>query len=328
MTAAEIATMGVERSGIPPETMAETILIAEDDPMFRRILQRWLESWGFGVSVAESGTEAWGILRGENPPQMMILDWVMPGMDGLELCRRTRAQAGPHQYILLVTARDRTLDVVRGLDAGADDYLTKPFDKAELHARLRVGRRMITLQRELLRAQEELRFQATHDPLTGLWNRAALLDRMGVELERTRRTQSPLGILMLDVDHFKRVNDTHGHLVGDAALIEIAQRIAIATRGYDVIGRYGGEEFLILLPGCDERQTERSADRIRAAISAEPFAVGGQSIPLTVSIGATVAPESGDSQMEILALADQALYDAKAAGRNCTVLNSARPELA
>jgi diguanylate cyclase (GGDEF)-like protein len=305
----------------------ETILIAEDDPMFRRILQRWLESWGFSVLVANDGAQAWDILRSQDPPSMMILDWVMPGMDGLELCRRTRAsRCGPYQYILLVTARDRIPDVVRGLDAGADDYLTKPFDKNELHARLRVGRRMLALQRDLLSAQEKLRFQATHDALTGLWNRGALLDLLQTEIERTLRTRSSLGVLMLDVDHFKRVNDTHGHLAGDAVLREIAQRVAQSTRAYDVIGRYGGEEFLVLLPTCDVAQTEASAERIRAAIAAQPFAAGGAQIPLTVSIGATVAPACGHSESEILSVADLALYDAKSAGRNRSVVHLGHPE--
>lgn len=300
----------------------ETVLIAEDDPTIRRILQQWLESWGFGVMVVDDGNRAWEILCQDQPPELMILDWVMPGIDGLELCRRTRARLGPYQYILLVTARDQTHDVVRGLDAGADDYLTKPFDKSELHARLRVGRRILSLQRNLISAQETLRFQATHDALTGLWNRGALLDLLHSEMERTLRTHASMGILMLDVDHFKPVNDTFGHPAGDAVLQEVARRIQRATRPYDIVGRYGGEEFMVILPSCDREQTLNGAERIRVAVEAATFAVGGREIRLTTSIGATVAPDFATSEAEILSLADLALYQAKSEGRNRVLLKT------
>lgn len=185
---------------------------------------------------------------------------------------------------------------------------------------------VLSLQRDLLTAQEKLRHQATHDVLTGLWNRRALLEHLETELARCLRTRASVGILMLDVDHFKPVNDTLGHLAGDEVLKEIAQRLTQATRSYDLVGRYGGEEFLIVLPTCDRRQTEASAERIRHAISSTPFQAAGTAVTLTVSIGATVAPECARTETEILSLADLALYQAKSAGRNCTVLRTSFAE--
>lgn len=302
-----------------PESNCDRVLVAEDDPMFRKILKSWLENWGYGVIVAEDGTVAWNILQQERPPELLILDWVMPGIDGLELCRRIRErQTTPYQYILLVTAKDDAEDVVTGLEAGADDYLTKPFDRSELRARLRVGRRILTLQKGLIQAREELRFQATHDVLTGIWNRGALLDLLQREIERARRSQSPTGLLMLDLDHFKTVNDTYGHLAGDVVLREVARRISEVVRSYDLVGRYGGEEFLVVLPGCDKDRALQSAERIRSVIAEHPVLAAGAEILVTASIGVTVTTVSTVAEKEILAIADTALYQAKSAGRNCT----------
>ena len=296
------------------------ILIAEDDPMFRRILKSWLETWGYQVTVAEDGEQAWNILQQETQPELLILDWVMPGVDGAELCSRIRNRKEiAYQYILLVTARDNTEDVVTGLEAGADDYLTKPFERSELRARLRVGKRILTLQDGLIRAREELRFQATHDALTGIWNRGALLDLLQREIERASRSQGSTGVLMLDLDHFKQVNDTYGHLVGDEVLREVSRRVIEVIRSYDFVGRHGGEEFLVVLPGCDRTQALQSAERIRSAVAAQPVLADGFKIPVTISVGATSATSSTLAK-ETLAVADAALYQSKNAGRNCATL--------
>ncbi len=289
--------------------------------MFRRILQSWLQNWGHEVLIAENGARAWDILQQEQPPELLILDWIMPEVDGTELCRRIRGQQrSRYQYILLVTGKNDRQDVVRGLDARADDYLTKPFDRDELRARLRVGKRILDLQDSLIHAREELRFQATHDVLTGLWNRGALMELLNHELDRSRRANAPTAVLMLDLDHFKRINDTYGHLAGDAVLKEAAQRLTRAIRSYDCAGRYGGEEFLVVLPGCDRGQTQNTAERIRSEIGGSPVLAAGAKISFTASIGATVADGGSCSPAEILAAADTALYEAKNAGRDRTVL--------
>ncbi len=239
-----------------PGSSCDRVLVAEDDAMFRRILQSWLETWGYRVTLAEDGAQAWKTLQQEPPPQLLILDWMMPKTDGVELCRKVREQnRAPYQYILLATAKDGKQDLVKGLEAGADDYLTKPFDKSELRARLKACNRILTLQDSQLQAQEQLLFQATHDLLTGVWSRGAILETLRRELERAGRSLTATGLLMLDIDHFKAINDTYGHLIGDEVLKQVTQRIVHAVRGYDSVGRYGGEEFLIVLarlqPGPD-----------------------------------------------------------------------------
>jgi two-component system, cell cycle response regulator len=298
-----------------------TVLIAEDDAVCRKILQTWLQSWGYQVIVADDGAKAWDILQQENAPKLLILDWVMPEIDGTELCRRVRErQQVPYQYILLVTANDDKQDVVRGLEAGADDYLTKPFDANELRARMRVGIRILALQEDLIQTREELRFQATHDALTGIWSRGAVLDLLQRELERAVRPQTPTAILMLDVDHFKKINDTYGHLAGDVVLKEVTHRMSQLVRSYDLVGRYGGEEFLIVLPNCDNNHIRQSAERIRLVVASTPILATGSEISVTISIGATVVTPGTTLAEKMLATADAALYRAKNGGRNCTVV--------
>jgi two-component system, cell cycle response regulator len=298
------------------------VLVAEDDAMFRRILQTWLENWGYEVTLAEDGAKAWEILQSAIPPQLLILDWMMPAIHGVEICRRVREQnRSPYQYILLATAKDAKQDLVQGLEAGADDYLTKPFDKSELRARLRACNRILTLQDGQIQAQELLRFQATHDLLTGIWNRGAILDTLRRELDRAARSETSTGIMMLDIDHFKAVNDTYGHLAGDRVLVEVTQRILKAVRAYDSVGRYGGEEFLVVLPGCTREQINQGSERIRSAVDSGPIQLDGETIPVTVSIGAAVSTQDAISKTKLLAAADAALYRAKEIGRNRAVLS-------
>ena len=262
-----------------------TVLIAEDDPIFRRILESWFKRWDYRVTAVENGLAAWDVLEKEDAPQLAILDWMMPGMDGIEVCRRIRScHHGPYRYVLFLTAKDDKQDVVAGLEAGADDYLTKPFDVDELRARVRAGKRILDLQEALIRAKEELQFEAAHDRLTGIWNRGAILDLLKRE-ERRRRSGESLGIIMVDVDFFKKVNDTYGHLVGDAVLREVGSRLASALRSYDSVGRYGGEEFLIVVPGCDALNLRVTAERLRQKIADEPISTTAGPVPVTISLG-------------------------------------------
>jgi len=302
----------------------DSVLIAEDDPIFRHILENWLEKWHYQVTATGNGCDAWDALQTPEAPQMVILDWMMPGMDGIEVCHKIRSQGrGPYRYVLLLTARDEREDVVTGLDAGADDYLTKPFDAEELRARVRAGRRILELQQALLQARDALQFEAAHDPLTVLWNRRAILGFLEREIERQQRNGIPLAVMMADVDHFKRVNDTHGHLVGDEVLREVTRRLTSSLRSYDLVGRYGGEEFLIILPGCNPADLAVSAERLRSAIADCPFETSAGSIPVTLSLGCVSTPENSEVFEDCESLvrqADTALYAAKAGGRNRVVV--------
>jgi two-component system cell cycle response regulator len=303
-----------------PGSACDRVLIAEDDAMFRAILRSWLESWGYETTVADNGAQAWRILQEERAPQLLILDWMMPELSGLELCRLIRERnSSPYQYILLATGRDNKEDLIRGLDSGADDYLSKPFDRNELRARLRTGGRILTLQEEQHKARIELEFQATHDGLTGIWNRRAILDLLRRELNVARRSHRQIGIMMLDVDHFKQVNDFHGHLAGDAVLKEVALRIQAAVGSYDLAGRYGGEEFLVVAPDCDSGEVGSCAERIRSAMADDPILTDGLQIAVTISIGTTILDARFDTERTALAAADSALYEAKKTGRNRVV---------
>jgi two-component system cell cycle response regulator len=294
------------------------VLAAEDNPVFRTMLTNMLTKWGYQPVLAKDGNQAWEALQSADGPQLAILDWMMPGLNGIEICRGIRAASQErYVYILLLTARTDAQDLVEGMEAGADDYVTKPFQAHELRVRLRAGRRIIELQQELLAAREALRVQATHDGLTGLLNRSAILDVLRKELSRAHREGHPLSLLMVDLDRFKQVNDTHGHVAGDAVLREAAARMKSAIRSYDSVGRCGGEEFLIVLPGCDGDSAFTQAERVRESIAASPMASGPILLPVTCSIGtASRLHPTSDDRDGLLRESDLALYRAKDGGRN------------
>ncbi len=296
------------------------VLIAEDDTVTRLILKNWLQRWGYEVVVVDNGNDAWKVLEQGHPPELVIVDWSMPGIDGIELCRRLRDQSRSYyHYILMVTARTDESDLVHALESGADDCLAKPFGEPELRARLLVANRILALQNELIHAREELRAQAMRDGLTGLWNRTAFLDLFKRELERAKRVNGRTGLLLLDLDNFKQVNDTYGHLAGDLVLKEAARRLCHNVRSYDFVGRYGGEEFFIALPGSGSEQLCRRAEAIRTAICSEPFRTPQGDVPISMSIGVAAAESGEGAANDMLAVADVGLYKAKDSGRNRSV---------
>jgi two-component system cell cycle response regulator len=295
------------------------VLIADDESMSRLLLQKTLERAGYDVVAVENGRQASDLLRTMDGPRLALLDWVMPELDGPGVCREVRKnKEHSYVYMVLLTSREAKEDVVEGLESGADDYLTKPFDPEELKARLRTGMRILNLEDRLVEARENMRFQATHDGLTSLWNRGMIVELLERELARSHREHTSTAILLCDLDHFKKVNDTHGHPAGDDVLRETAKRLFSSVRSYDFVGRYGGEEFLVILSNCNPAYGFARAEEIRKAIGQRPVPTSSGPISITLSLGLLLSNEWGKLPAEeLLREADAALYAAKAAGRNC-----------
>ncbi len=294
-------------------------LLVEDSAVYRKMITGYLSDWGYQVTVAKDGMEAWKLLQSGDPPKLLVADWMLPGMDGVELCRKLRQELPPDSYVytILLTGKCAREDLLEAMAAGVDDYLTKPFDELELQARLQVGKRILGLQQELVSAREAMRHAATHDALTGLMNRKETLAFLSAQLARAKRECTPCSVIMADIDHFKRVNDSLGHLFGDEVLKEIAARLAASLRVYDGVGRYGGEEFVLILPGCDLESALQRADEIRMLVCSQPVVSHDKQTAVTISMGVAVADISGVSQIPaLLQQADDGLYAAKSAGRN------------
>lgn len=301
------------------------ILIADDEALSRRLLERTLDRAGYEVVAVENGKQALEHLCKPEGPRLALLDWVMPELDGPGVCRAVRTRSEQtYVYMVLLTSKGSKEETVLGLESGADDYLTKPFNAEELRARLRVGERILLLEDRLVEARENMRFRATHDQLTSLLNRGAIMDLLTRELHRSLREQKSTAILLGDVDHFKRVNDTLGHVVGDEVLMEIANRLLASVRSYDFVGRYGGEEFLVVLNNCDPAFAPVRAEEIRKSISNRVIQTAKGPLTLTMSLGLLLSSEWEMKPVEeLLHQADTALYEAKAAGRDC--LRKAKP---
>jgi len=298
------------------------ILIAEDDQISSKILEKNLTDWGYQAVLARSGEEAWDSLK-DPELRMAILDWMMPGMDGIEICRKIRRRKKfNYTYIILLSAKDRRQDIIAGLSSGADDYMTKPVNFLELKARLQTGRRIVDLEDKLLLIQNQLKDLASRDSLTKLWNRAEIAKFLREELERGQREQKPTGVIMVDIDYFKKINDFYGHHIGDKAILFIVSRLKKKVRKSDKIGRYGGDELIIILPNCGCHEITFVAERLRAAVAQRGIKTEVDTIPLTISVGCASSERFPLSTAErLIKLSDEALLKAKKRGRNCVYID-------
>jgi two-component system, cell cycle response regulator len=294
-----------------------SVLVADDSPVYRKLVEHALAEDSCSVSFASSGHQAIEILEREHP-DLVVTDWMMPDLTGIELCQRIRTNAeSAYTYVIILTSNAEKENVVKGLSAGADDYLTKPFDRNELLARVHVGRRLIDLHRQIEAKNKLLEELALTDPLTGLPNRRAIEDWSARQLSGAARHGFPMWVVLMDLDHFKNVNDTYGHDAGDTVLKKFGEVLRANTRLSDISGRIGGEEFLLVLTHADESSVVVVLDRIRKQLAAERFEWNGSVINVTSSFG--VAGFSGKKAPEfkqLLKQADAALYRAKDLGRN------------
>lgn len=286
-------------------------LVADDDPVSLLWLETLLTNWGYQVIALNNGLKAYAALAQGDQPQLAILDWMMPGLDGFEICRRIKQDSRLHyHYLIMLTGKSSTDDIVAALQAGADDFVAKPFKPEELQVRLRAGARVVELQQELM-------IKASHDALTGMLNRRMLIELSAREVERAWRSRCSLLLLMLDVDKFKKINDQWGHRAGDEVLIAIAARLKTGLRSMDLLGRYGGEEFMIVLPQSDLEHGLLIAEHLRLLICSEPVQFNDVAIAVSISIGiAKLDADNQNSLQQLMDNADRALYRAKAAGRN------------
>src|SRR5579872_801330 len=295
----------------------QRVLVAEDHKATRLMLVQMLRRWGFEAVAASNGAEVLEAIDQKRPPELIIISRALPGVDALELCRRiTNRHSEYSPYILMLAMHNDSQELVRALESGASEYLKTPFEAQELRARLVAASRILKRHESLISSRDRFRLLATKDPLTGLWNRRSIHQILKDELARAAQSERTTGVLLIDLDFFKKVNDTHGHLAGDFVLQETSRRLQKALRTYDAVGRYGGEEFLIVVPGANESEACELAERLRSAIERKPVRVGENQIQITLSVGVAIAPVHEQAPTTVLELADAALYDAKRFGRN------------
>jgi diguanylate cyclase (GGDEF)-like protein len=294
------------------------ILVAEHDVVTGQVLESRLKQWGHDVVVVTDGVAATQHLQNEECAEVILLDWMMPEIDGTEAVCTVRAlDPSQFRYIITLVAASDQEGLVAGLQAGADDCIRKPVDPRELQARLKKAGRIIELQAQLSKAREASQYQATHDSLTGLWNHVSIMGFLERELARGSRLEDPVAVILADIDRFKEINEKYGHQVGDAVLEQMSLRLRNCVRSYDAVGRFGGEEFLMVLSDCNEKSAGEFANRVRQTIESANFSVDGRALSVTISLGVVVWPARGDVDPgELVDAADESLSSAKLAGRN------------
>jgi len=289
------------------------ILVAEDSNYFRKIVENTLLQWGYEVVLSSDGAEAWEAMQQPDAPRLAILDWVMPHMTGLEICKKVRQrETGSYVYVILLTAKSSKENIIAGMEAGVDDYIVKPFDEEVLKYRIQIGERILCLEDRIMQL-------ASIDPLTGLYNRRVFMERLESEIQRHNRLRQPLSLIMIDLDNFKNVNDNYGHQAGDEVLRRSARELSEQVRKLDFLGHYGGEEFTICLPGVDNEGAKEIAERLRAAVENMKIVVPGKADPIgiTASYGVSYFERDEEADLDqLVKAADEALYIAKRRGKN------------
>lgn len=295
------------------------VIVAEGDKTRRAAMLGWLKDWAYRAMPAVNGEHALELLQQPGGTKLALVGQKLRGLDGPGLCRKIKRRRPAHTYVVLLTGEGREQEVEAGLAAGADDCLQHPFAASDLQMRLRVGQRVLQLQQQLAAAQKALKFGSTHDALTGIFNRDMIASTLDRELARALRTKKALGILKIDLCHLREINRLHGHSAGNAVLQEIARRLRSSLRPYDSVGRYGAEEFLVIIPEIAPEHLSSVVARLRASMTQAPIAAGGGALPIAVSVGASgmAAGTQALGAHFLLHAADVALYLSRRSGRNC-----------
>jgi len=299
------------------DTPPFTVVVVDDDPSIRRLVKMLLKRSNYAVLECATGAEA-RVSMADLPWDLAILDRRLPDTDGVNLCQEIKADPKlKNRYVIMLTGEDDQQDKIQGLDLGADDYITKPFQPAEFLARIRAGKRIADLQNELIASNKRLELLSITDGLTRLYNHRHFQDELARQFGEAARYERPLSLALIDLDFFKKINDTYGHAAGDKVLQDVSAIFAGSVRASDLAARYGGEEFIVMMPETALEDAVQFAEKIRIKVEETPIETEAGTVPVTVSIGVSSFPFSKlKSPRELVDAADKALYRAKHRGRN------------